>query len=120
MKTIGLHNGDLIFKDGDFEMIGERNEIAQCLEIMLSTHLGEWFLNQDFGFNYHLALEKPNDDEIQAEVARVIAQEERVESIGEITIRSDKKKRTSIIYYEVMVRDTQEIVSGEVNIHGPN
>ena len=119
MKTLGLKNGDLVFENGDFVMIEGVEEVRQCLEIMLSTNLGEWFLNEDFGFNYHLALEKPEDEEVQAEIARVLAQEERVSTIGEITTEQSKKNRTLSAGYTVGLVGG-ETISSEVNIHGAN
>jgi len=119
MKTLGLKNGDLVFENGDFTIIEGVEEVQQCLEIMLSTNLGEWFLNEDFGFNYHLALEKPSDEEVQAEIARVLAQEERVVTIGEITTNQDKKQRKLDARYTVGLA-SGETLSSEVNIHGAN
>ncbi|MGG0666975.1 hypothetical protein ABE073_00340 [Lederbergia citrisecunda] len=119
MKTLGLVNGDLVFEKGDFTIIEGVAEVQQCLEIMLSTNLGEWFLNEDFGFNYHLALEKPEDEEVQSEIARVLAQEERVEAIGEITTNQDTRLRKLGAQYTVALVSGETITS-EVNIHGAN
>ncbi|MGA4517194.1 DUF2634 domain-containing protein [Solibacillus silvestris] len=119
MKTLGLINGDLSFEGGDFIVIEGVEEVQQCLEIMLSSNLGEWFLNEDFGFNYHMALENPEDEEVQAEIARVLAQEERVTTIDEITTTRDKKLRTLEAGYTVSIVGGKTI-SSEVNIHGTN
>lgn len=119
MKTLGLKDGDLVFHNGDLTIIEGVAEVEQCLEIMLSTNLGEWFLNEDFGFNYHMALEKPVNEEVQAEIARVLAQEERVTTIGEIQTITDKKKRTLEATYTVGIVGG-ETISSEVNIHGSN
>ena len=116
MKTFDLINGDLAFADGDFVMAEGSEEFAQCLEIMLSTYLDEWFLNRDFGVNYHLLLEKPDDEEIAAEIARVLGQEERVNEILSIRIVRDKKKRSLSVHYEVTMMG--EKIAKEVNIHG--
>ncbi|PIC73348.1 DUF2634 domain-containing protein [Sporosarcina sp. P17b] len=119
MKTFGLQDGDLVFDKGDFTIIEGTQELQQCLQIMLSTNLGEWFLNEDFGFNYHLALEKPEDDEVQSEIARVLAQEERIETIGEITTKQDTRLRTLDVHYTVALVGG-ETITNEVNIHGSN
>lgn len=119
MKTFSLQDGDLVFDKGDFTIIEGTQELQQCLEIMLSTNLGEWFLNEDFGFNYHLALEKPEDEEVQAEIARVLAQEERVSTIDEITTGQDRKRRKLEANYTVTLVDG-ETITNEVNIHGAN
>lgn len=93
MKTLGLINGDLRFENNDFVMIEGSEEIAQCIEIELSTNLKEWFLNEDYGLDFMKVLGKSTDDMARAEVARVIGNEERVSSIEELTITNDKRTR---------------------------
>ncbi len=122
MKTFDLIDGDLRFENGDFVIIDEAEELKQCLEIMMSTYLGEWFLNRDFGFNYHLALGKTNEDVIQSEIVRVLGQEPRIINVVEVKVTLDKKARTCAAYYEVeaVLKEGEplEIIKKEVNIHG--
>lgn len=103
MKTLGLTEGDLVFKNGDFIITEGVEEVQQCLEIMLSTNLGEWFLNRDFGFDRSLIQDKPSDDEVQAEISRVLQQEERVEVINSIEVNQDRKQRKLSAAFDVAI-----------------
>lgn len=122
MKTIGLTKGDLFFDGEDFIIVDEEEELTQSLEIMMSTYLGEWFLNTDFGFNYHLALEKPDAEEVQAEIMRILSQEPRVINVLEVTVSQDLRARKSTALYviEAVLEEGGELrtITKEVNIHG--
>lgn len=122
MKTFDLIDGDLLFENGDFVIVDKEKELVQCLEIMMSTYLGEWFLNRDFGFNYHLALEKASSDNIQAEIIRVLGQEPRIVNIVDVKVILDRRQRTCVATYEVeailVEGEPTVVIKKEVNIHG--
>lgn len=105
MKTLGLINGDLRFENGDFVLIEGPEEVAQCIEISFGTNLGEWFLNEAAGTEHMRFLEKSTDDEARAEALRVLSQEERIETIENLTVITNKKARKRTIVYVVTLID---------------
>lgn len=118
MKTIELTgDGDLLFENGDFNLIEGAQEVKQLLTISLSTNLKEWFLNPDLGLDFMKLLEKPSDEDIRSEIIRVLGQEERVEIINGVEIVQDRKLRKLKVRYEVQLIDGQTL-SEEVVLGG--
>lgn len=105
MKTLGLFNGDIDFRNGDIVLISDSDEVAQCIEISLAINMGEWFLDESKGTEHMRLLDQATDDESRAEVIRVISQEVRVANIESIVVTSDYKKRKRVIEYVVTLVD---------------
>lgn len=102
MKTLALtEDGDLLFENGDFKIVENEEEVAQCIEISMKTNLGEWFLNESIGMEQNRLLEKTSNEEARAEVMRMLSQEERIEVINYIEIKNNKKTRIRAIFFDV-------------------
>ena len=96
-----MHNGDLVFKNGDFILTDK--DIDQSLHLILSTGKGECFYNPDFGINRENILGKVTDSEIRNEIISGIAQEERVEIIDSVEIK--REKRSAKASFKGRIRD---------------
>lgn len=117
MKTLGMLEGDLRFENGDFVLVEDVEEVIQCIEIDFGTNVKEWFLNELTGADHSKILDNSTDDEARAEILRVLANEERIEEINRVEIKSDTKKRVRAIYFDVTLVDGTS-VQREVNIGG--
>jgi len=98
LKTFYINplSGDLEF-DGlrRFKMVSEDDAIAQDIWVILSTNLGEWFLNTEMGFDRFAVLGQKNFSESQVidEVTRAVMQHPKIETVNNVTIRFDREKR---------------------------
>lgn len=117
MKTLALFENDLEFENGDFKLVESEEEVAHCLAISLGTNLKEWFLNEEFGIDFTMLRGKSSEDEVRAEVMRVIAQENRVDTINSVNISSDTQNRKRSITFDVTLVDGFNLVR-EVAIDG--
>ena len=103
MKTINMLENDLVF-----EVIEDKMEIKQCLEIELGSALNEWFADTSYGHNRDVFTNKPLAEDIQLEVARVIANEPRVRLVSDIVVEVEAAARTALVTFVV-----EEIETGE-------
>ncbi|TQK41976.1 uncharacterized protein DUF2634 [Brevibacillus sp. AG162] len=89
--------GDFIL-DGqnDLQMVDGDEELCQCVADILSTNLGEWFLNpQGHGFRrFEVLGKKFNKDLVTEELVAAVLQEDRVSSVEEILWEFDRTKRS--------------------------
>ncbi|QEO61607.1 DUF2634 domain-containing protein [Bacillus altitudinis] len=118
MKTLKLVNGDFIFKDGELEMIDGDEEIAQAVELILKTRLGEFKLDEFLGVERENLLGKNLDEEeAQYDIIEAIAQEERIATVEDIEFQFDRKTRTSRIKLKLIKEeDGQELELGGVDV----
>ena len=114
MKSIAIKNGDFDFS----RIVTGKEEIAQCLELEIGTIEGEFELDLELGRNRELLHDKPQEEDIVAEVRRIIDKDERVSLVGDITITSDKKTRVAFIQFTVEEIATGEAWEQEVQIGG--
>lgn len=87
--------GDLEF-DGqnDLRMVEGDDELVQCVRDILTTNLGEWFLNLEHGFPWYMVLgEKYDRERVTEELIAAVLQEDRVQSVEEIKWEFDPKTR---------------------------
>lgn len=104
MKTLGLDEiGDLTF-----EVVDKNTEIMQSLEIELGSQLGEWFLDEEYGVDGDYMNGKVTVDGITAEVARIIANEERVQLVSDVSVDVETSTRKANVYFKVQVIATGE------------
>ena len=118
MRTIGLtEDGDWLYDEqkGDFVVVEEHDEIAQCIAISFGTNLTEWFLNELEGAEKSKFLGKSTDSEARSEAIRLLSQEERIESIESVTIETDRVARKRTIKYVVQLVDGTTLAR-EVNV----
>lgn len=116
MKSIMMVDNDLDFSGTG--VVDGKLEIAQAMEIELGSRLQEWFLDDEYGTDYSVFQDKATADEIELEVARVIANEERVELDGDIDVTVETATRTAKISFVVREVETGEDVRVEVDTGG--
>lgn len=108
--------------DGDLsleqEYVTDSDEVTQSLAIELKSQLEELFLDEDYGFDMTVLQDKPDDEEIIAEVSRVIANEERVELVGDVLVNQDRKARIVYVKFTVQIKETGEEREMDVSLGG--
>lgn len=105
MKSLKIEGGDLVIEKGDFVMIEGEEEEAQCIERVLTTNQGEWFLNLLHGLDYTHIFTKPFDeDRARLSIIEAIHQDPRVESVEEVEFQFDRAKRHMTVYVQVKMR----------------
>ncbi|ALA41371.1 DUF2634 domain-containing protein [Paenibacillus peoriae] len=95
-------DGDLEFDSrGDLVMVEGDEELAQCCRVALGTNEGEWFLNPDIGLAFRLFLGKlASEEEIRNELTRALLQEERIESVDDVTFKVDRAARLLTVTFK--------------------
>lgn len=116
MKTIAMSENDLDFSGTGIEE--GKLEIAQCLEIELGSALNEWFLDEDYGKDMEIFMNKPEAEQIRVEVARVIANEERVQLVGEVQVQVESAARKATVTFIVEEIATGDEWEQEVSLSG--
>ena len=98
MKTFKIVNGDLVFDgQGNLVMVEGKEEIGQSIERILTTNIGEWFLNLEHGLDYRAIQGKGRDIEgIKLAITEAILQEERVSEVEKIDLSLDKDRHLKI------------------------
>lgn len=122
MKTVSMNESEW-GNDLDFSGTGiteGKHEIVQCLEIELGSALNEWFLDEEYGKDAEIFMNKPTADEIIVEVARVIANEERVQLVGEVQVEVETASRTAHVSFVVEEIATGDEMEMEVTLDGTN
>jgi len=115
-RDLLIKNGDLVWKDGDFVIAENKQEIAQCIETALGTNLGEFELEPDTGIEYFNMLGKGvTDEDIQAEIFNGLNQEERVDTVSDITVERNPVTRKAIVSFSVTT-DENEVIESEVTV----
>ncbi len=109
MITIAMQDRDLLFENGDFKLTENEFEVSQCVEIDLGINQGDWFLNLLKGTDHSLILEKSSDAMARAEVYRVLGNEDRIDTINNVEVVSDRKRRVRSIYFDVTLVDGTEL-----------
>ncbi|KOP82014.1 hypothetical protein AMS60_05660 [Bacillus sp. FJAT-21945] len=105
MKTLKLVKGDLEFKNGDLVMVEGDEELQQCIEIVLGTNKGEWFLNPELGIDFNKIREKSTDGDIENEIIEGVSQEPRIETIESLEIKKNKTNRQAEITFNAVKTD---------------
>lgn len=110
MRTLQIVNGDIVFNSQHNLVIVERHdEEVQSVERLLTTNIGEWFLNIEHGLDYSKIQGKAvSDEQIRLAVLQALAQEGRITEVENIEVRRSDKNRTVAINFRC------RMVSGEV------
>lgn len=59
-------NGDAIIENNDIKLVSDKELIRQTVKQVLSTNLGEWWLNENEGIAFNAILKKnPQYDQIE-------------------------------------------------------
>jgi hypothetical protein len=116
MKTLLIdQTGDLVFKNGDFVLIEGDEELAQSVKVLLQTSKGEWFLDESFGLDRNSIFSKNfNEEEAKNSIIEVLAQEERIASVEEITF--SRIARELYVTLSLLKQDGTALLLQEVNI----
>ncbi|MED4933986.1 DUF2634 domain-containing protein [Heyndrickxia coagulans] len=107
MKGLKLVNGDLVFdENGELEMVSDDDEIVQNLEMILSTQLGEFHLDETIGLDRSNILTKQFDEEqAHYDIVEALMQEDRVAEVREIIFTPNKKNRRMSVDVTVVKTD---------------
>ncbi|MGG3677481.1 DUF2634 domain-containing protein [Heyndrickxia faecalis] len=107
MKGLKLVNGDLVFdENGELEMVSDDDEIVQNLEMILSTQLGEFQLDETIGLDRSNILTKQFDEEqAHYDIVETLMQEDRVAEVREIIFTPNKKNRRMSVDVTVVKTD---------------
>ena len=82
MKTWALKDGDIYVEAGQIVWVSDGAEVAQTVKTRLSTFLGEYFYDQNFGIPYWQALNNTSNIEaLNLALKRTIEGTVGVESI---------------------------------------
>lgn len=100
---------DIIFKDFDFQVIDEANEIMQNLSIRLKFFLGEWFLDIGQGLPFYQIIfsKNPNLIHIESIIKNEILTTRGIAELVSFNTVFDKLKRKLFVKFEA------KSVSGE-------
>lgn len=109
MKTLKVDkDGDLVFdKHKELEIVEGGEEICQSIERTLTTRMGEWFLNTNFGLDHeHLVNVKRLDlDLARSAIYEAIMQETRVSEVIDIILDPDYRKRVLKVSFKARADD---------------
>ncbi|WP_332649651.1 hypothetical protein [Lysinibacillus sp. 54212] len=112
MINLALKDRDLLFENGDFSLIENEKDVAQCIEIDLGSNIGDWFLNLLSGTDHDLLLGKTTDAQARAEIFRVLGNEERIATINSVDVISHTKNREREILFDVTLGDGTNLREG--------
>lgn len=115
MKTLNVVNNDI-----DFTIAEDKQEIMRCIELDFGSSLDEYVLDEEIGFNRAIMQDKPTIEDILFEAQRLIANELRVQQVGEMRYQFDKMTRTLNIQVDLEEVATGDIWSQEVSLDGVN
>lgn len=103
MKTLKVLDDDIQLKiiEGD-------EELLQSIERTLTTRLGEWFLNTEYGLDYEPIIQKQFDiDRIELAVREAILQESRVLEVISVTVEVNRETRKADIKFIARTENAQ-------------
>ncbi|OMF01235.1 DUF2634 domain-containing protein [Paenibacillus amylolyticus] len=114
MQSLKLIDGDIQFDDfGELLLVEDTEELAQCCAISLGTRTGEWFLNPDLGIDFDLFTGKTvNEEEMRDELNRALLDDDRIDSVEEITFSIDLKARVMTVSF-LAIGTNGEVVEQE-------
>jgi phage baseplate assembly protein W len=117
MINFKLVDGDLVLDaQKNIPMVSDDDELLQCVEEILRTNAGEWFLNDSIGFaRFEVLGSKFNEDTAINSLTEAVLQEPRIDSVENITVDFDRKTRKMSVTFEIM-KVTGETLIGEVEI----
>lgn len=98
MKSFKVsNNGDLIIKNGDLVIVDKHEEIRQSIERILTTNVGEWFLDMEFGLDYQAIQGKGKTKEsIKLAITEAIYQEPRIKTVDIKDIEIDQYRHLKV------------------------
>ncbi|KZE66996.1 hypothetical protein AWM68_19845 [Fictibacillus phosphorivorans] len=117
MNSILLNpDGDFVFEQGSFLMVKEDEELAQSVRMVLQTALEEWFLNEEFGLNREVFLNKLfNENEARDSIIEALSLENRISLVEEIKFK--KVGRKLLIDLVLLKNDNTSLLIEGVNLN---
>jgi hypothetical protein len=114
MRGLKFSGGDWVLN----KMVTDDEQLAQNLEHLFLTRIGEWFLDLDHGFRKNvLETKKANDRDITQAIYETAYQEPRVKSVIDIVFQKDAAKRWLNVQFKVEKIDGGTVgVDTNVNI----
>jgi len=83
-------------------MVADNQELAQSVERVLTTNLGDFFLNKNMGFERSLVTQKQlNNNAIRLGVIEAITQDERIKGIRSLEINLDRQNLNVAINFDI-------------------
>lgn len=113
MKSFKISdNGDLVLD----QMVEGDEELIQCLKHLIYTRVGEWFLNENYGFERSVfEQKKPDEKEVTQALYDALYQEPRIQEIVIIDYQYNKIKRTLSLSFQVRTADGE--VGGDIDVN---
>lgn len=113
MKGIKLTNdGDIDIVNNRISTIDGSELLRQTVQAVLSTHEGEWFLNDKEGINYNLFItKKPDFEVIRSAIIEGLQQVDSTFQLEKYNYLYDKNRRTLTINFTAK-NSKGEYVSG--------
>lgn len=98
---------DLVFVDGELQLISGPSEVGQRIKITLLAQLGEWLFDTLFGVPYlqEIFVKDPDLGAIEARLRGIIFSIEGVESIDSFELIYDPVARTATVNGQVSTID---------------
>lgn len=94
----------------NIKMVDGDEELIQSIWMIISTNVGEWFLNPEHGFDRAAVRGKKVDYNITTETLyAAILQEDRISSVDDIQFTFDPVKRELSIDFTCTKTDGQQI-----------
>ncbi|MGN0243472.1 MAG: hypothetical protein ACI4CT_05365 [Lachnospiraceae bacterium] len=108
-------SGDIVVKNGDIQLVHDRELTAQTTKFVLQTNTGEWFLNDEEGIDVRsITVKNPNEDLIMDNIKLGLIQVDETFEISEFDF-SVGKDRKSTINFTAETDDGEEV---EIEIGG--
>lgn len=95
MKTLALQDGDIYESGGQLAFVQDADEIPQTVQTRISTFLGEYFYNKNYGIPYWDALKnQANIEALNMALKRTIEGTNGVTSISKFQSTLDSVQRS--------------------------
>lgn len=100
MKSFLLDDtGDVVIKDGNIQMVSNKDLKVQTMRQVIGTNLGEWFLNKSEGMDFSVLFTKiPNETLIQEAILSAIKQVDESLMITEFSLT--REGREASVYFK--------------------
>lgn len=114
-----LLNGDLVIENNDITMLTGNDVYVQALRQILSTRLGEYFLNTDEGLDFDVFLGKKEIDDDEVMNALQLAAEQVEDFVKFISIEYEYNRQTRNLSLDIAAQfadNTQVNLEMEVGV----
>lgn len=99
MKDLKIDEKGIVFKNGDWILVGGVERIIQNIRVALRTFINEWLLDYRKGINYPDKLKALDDDGLQAQIKTAVREVRGVERIRRFSFNREK----TVIFIDIAV-----------------